>query len=572
MRSGRSFGILLGDMLIRLSVRNLAVVEAAEVGFGEGLNVITGETGAGKSVLMGALHLILGERADRSIIRTGENEASVCAVYELANPEPINRLLQEAELPECEDGTLILRRTLHVNGSGRVRVNDMPATAAFLRRLAPYLTDIHGPNDNLSLLDAGFQLRLLTAYAGAEKEAAVYSERWQTLRALHARLAELAGDPLLREEEIERLSEDIHTIEQAQLTEDDGEALLFRHAEAANAEEILSLGNGLILQLTDGENPITEQLMGLQRGLHDLSKLLPEASDWGNELSGAQVQLQELSRTIAERLSQIDANPEALAHLEARMAQVQRLRRRFGPTLEDVSQRLEEMKLRLESLSSVEDDIQKLNRDIAQAQEALQLAGEALRAKRLAAAPRLSQAITTELRDLGFAQASFPITLEPCAPTADGLDRICFSFEPNPGESARPLAAIASSGEIARVMLAVKVILAQHDGIPSLVFDEIDANIGGETGRRVGEKLQRLAQSTQILCITHQPQAAVYGEHHFCVTKTIEGERTVTQIVPLDTALRVNEIARMLGGLNFTSVTADHAREMLATAHPSLFR
>ncbi len=547
-------------------MRNLAVVEAAEVAFGEGLNVLTGETGAGKSVLMGALHLILGERADRSAIRTGALEATVSAVYELSAPEAVNAILRDAELPECEEGTLILRRSIHQNGSGRIRVNDQPATAMLLRRLAPYLTDIHGPNDNLSLLDAGFQLRLLTAYAGAGEALAAYKARWKTLQDLREALEALTGDPAMRDEEMARLEDEVAAIEAAQLTEEDGEALLARHAEAANAGEILSLGNALVDQLTDGEHPIIEELMGLQRVLHALSRLLPEASEWGNELSGAQVQLQELSRTIAVRLSQIDADPDAFERLEARLAQVQRLRRRYGPTLEDVLRRLEEARERLATLMGAEGEIARLKAEIASAEKALVAAGEVLRAQRISAAPRLSAAITAELQALGFAQASFPIDVLPIAPTAEGMDRVVFRFEPNPGESARPLAEIASSGEIARVMLAVKVILAQHDAIPTLVFDEIDANIGGETGRRVGEKLQRLAQGVQILCITHQPQAAVYGQHHFCVRKDVEGERTVTRIMKLSSDGRVDEIARMLGGAQFTSMTTEHAREMLQQA------
>ncbi len=550
-------------MLVRLAVRNLAVVEAAEVAFGEGLNVLTGETGAGKSVLMGALHLILGERADRSAIRTGESEASVSAVYELAQPEAVNAILREAALSECEEGTLILRRSIHQNGSGRIRVNDQPATATLLRRLAPYLTDIHGPNDNLSLLDGGFQLRLLTSYAGAGEALADYKARWKALQGLRAELEALAGDPAVRDEEMARLEDEIAAIEAAHLTEDDGEPLMTRHAEAANAGEILSLGNALVDQLTDGEHPIAESLMELQRVIHALSRLLPEASEWGNELSGAQVQLQELSRSIAVRLSQIDADPDAFERLEARLAQVQRLKRRYGPTLEDVLRRLEEARERLATLEGAEGEIARLKAAIAAAEKDLVAAGEVLRAQRKAAVPKLSAAITAELRELGFAQASFPIDVEAIAPTAEGMDRVVFRFEPNPGESARPLAEIASSGEIARVMLAVKVILAQHDAIPTLVFDEIDANIGGETGRRVGEKLRRLAKGVQIVCITHQPQAAVYGQHHFCVQKALEGERTVTRITQLSADERVEEIARMLGGAHFTSMTTDHAREML---------
>ncbi len=553
-------------MLVRLTVQNLAVVEGADVAFGPGLNVITGETGAGKSVLMGALHLILGERADRSIIRTGTNEATVCAVYELSDPAAVNTCLRAAELPECEDGTLILRRSIHQNGSGRIRINDFPATATLLRQLAPLITDIHGPNDNLSLLDESFQLRLLTEYAGAGEALSAYQAQWKHLQALRKELDTLAGDPAARDEEIERLKDEIEVIEAAGLTEEDGEALTERHREAANAGKILTLGTALVDQLTDGEHPLTEQLMALHRTLRDLSKLLPEASDWSNDLSGAQVQLQELSRTIAVRLSQITADPDAFERLEARIALVQRLRRRYGPTLEDVFQRLADARARLNDLAGAEESILKLKHAIADAEVAVHRAGEVLRQQRLAAAPLLSKAITEELRMLGFAQASFPIVLEATEPSADGMDRVTFHFEPNPGERARPLADIASSGEIARVMLAVKVILAQHDAIPTLVFDEIDANIGGETSRCVGEKLRTLAEKVQLLCITHQPQAAVYGQHHFRVHKVVEGERTLTHISPLSQDERIHEIARMLGGLNFTSVTTTHAQEMLRAA------
>lgn len=547
-------------------MRNLAVVEAAEARFGPGLNVITGETGAGKSVLMGALHLVLGERADRSAIRTGADEAAVSAVYELADTAAVDALLREAEIPPCEEGTLIIRRAILANGNGRIRVNDATATAALLRRLAPLLTDIHGPTDNLSLLDAGFQLRLLSAYAGAERETARYAERWEALQTLKARLREAEGEPGERRAETERLAEAIEDIRAVNPTEDDGVPLLERHKAAANAGEILSIGNALTERLSDGEGALTEQLMEVHRALRALGGLLPEAEAWGEELTAAQVALQELAKSISVRLSQIEADPEGLERLEARLGQIQRLRRKYGPTLADVLVYWEKAQARLAELNTLEGDLQALRGQIAEAEDALRAAGLALRGKRATAAPRLSAAITAELRELGFARASFPIALEPCEPGPTGMDRAVFSFEPNPGEAARPLADIASSGEIARVMLAVKVILARHDGTPTLVFDEIDANVGGETGRRVGEKLRRLAEATQVLCITHQPQAAVHGQTHFRVSKSVEGGRTVTRIERLAPEARADELARMLGG---GEAARRHAEALLAEARPT---
>jgi DNA repair protein RecN (Recombination protein N) len=479
----------------------------------------------------------------------------------------VDALLEELELPPCEDGILLLRRTLKADGTGKVRINDAPATAAALRKLAPSLTDIHGPDDNLTLLAPEFQLRLLTAYAGAEAEAAAYHQRWQALQALKADLLELTGDPERREYEITRLREMLADIDAVNPTEDDGDELTERHAQMANAEAILADGNALLDTLTDGDKPVAEQLVALHRPLRELTRILPEATAWSDELAEIQDRIQELSQAISVRLSAIDADPAALEQLETRMAQIQRLRRRYGPTLEDVLTHRDEARAKLEALADSETAIQDLTFAIERATEALLRAGEALRAKRLAAAPQLSAAITAELRDLGFLQASFPVQLDPLeVPSASGLDRVTFCFEPNPGESARPLAAIASSGEIARVMLAVKVILARHDAIATLVFDEIDANIGGETGRKVGIKLRQLAESTQILCITHQPQAAVYGSRHLRVRKAVQDGHTQTFIEPLNDEARATEIARMLGGEDFTPITRDHAIEMLRQA------
>lgn len=554
-------------MLARLSVRNLAVVENAEADFASGLNVITGETGAGKSVLMGALRLLTGGRADRTAIRTNATEASVSAVYEVDHAAELNAVLADLELPLCEDGILLLRRSLKCDGTGKVRINDAPATAAALRRLAPYLTDIHGPDDNLTLLAPEFQLRLLTAYADATAEQANYSEKWQTLKALKEELLELTGDPERRDYELTRLRETLADIDAVNPTEEDGDALTEQHAQVANAEAILADGNSLLNTLSEGDNPIATQLINLHRPLRDLARLLPEAATWGEALEDIQERIQELSRTISGRLASIDADPAALAQLESRLAQIQRLRRRYGPTLEDVLTHRQAARAKLEALADSESAIHDLKVAITRATQDLIAAGEVLRAKRLRAIPQLSAAITEELRDLGFNQASFPIQLEALdEPAPNGLDRVIFCFEPNPGESARPLAAIASSGEIARVMLAVKVILARHDAIDTLVFDEIDANIGGETGRKVGLKLRQLAEQVQIICITHQPQAAVYGQHHLRVRKAVNDGQTQTFIEPLDETARATEIARMLGGEDFTPITRDHAIEMLHQA------
>ncbi len=552
-------------MLEHLKVRNLAIVENADVHFSPGLNIVTGETGSGKSVLIGALSLVLGERADHGAIRTGTAELSVEAGFSISEPLPIDTVLADAGLPPCEEGQLLVRRIVSANGTGRCWINDSPATLATLRRLGENLIDMHGPYDHQSLLSPDFQLSLLDAFGHTGRERAAYGERfraWQDLRREREELeAESDGSV---EEEIDRLRFIVEEIDNAALTEEDGDSLIERHAEAANAEEIIQLGNAIVNGLTDDDASIFDGLAAIQQRLGELARILPEADAWHEEAEETAVRIQELSRTITDRLQRIEADPELLAQLEERLALVQKLKRKYGPSLEEIAACRDERKARLDKLLSKGARLAALTGEISAAETAARKAGEALTTVRAKAAAKLAKAITAELRPLGFAQSLFKVEISPREPVASGLDNVVFSFAPNPGEPAMPLRAIASSGEIARVMLAVKSVLAEQDSIPLLVFDEIDSNIGGEVGRAVGQKLRSLAKTHQIISITHLPQVAAYGETHFSVSKRVEGSRTHAFITPLDDKMRAQEIARMLGGSDFTSVTLEHAREMIA--------
>ena len=553
-------------MLSHLSVRNLAIVEEASVAFGEGLNIITGETGAGKSVLMGALDLVLGGRADKTLIREGAAEAWVEAAFQLADTRALDALLEAGGLPVCEEGALLVRRAVAASGAGRCLVNDAPATVQTLRRLGNLLVDIHGPYDHQSLLDADFQRDVLDAYGHCGGQAAAYAEAWQALKGLEARLAALQGDAAGFAAEMERLQFVAEEIERAGLSEADEEELVRRHAEAANAEQILAVGSAVAGALTEGEQPVFDLLAGVQAQLAELARLLPEAEAWRAEAQGAAVQLQELARAVGDRLSRIEADPGQLEELEGRMALVQRLKRKYGRTVAEVLEAGARCRARLDELASRAERAERLEGEIAAAAGCLRERAAALTKARERAAGRLARAITGELRDLGFLKAGFAVELAVCEPGPHGADEVTYGFAPNPGEPMRPLRAIASSGEIARVMLAVKAVLAAHDSIPVLVFDEIDANIGGEVGRAVGQKLRRVAETHQVVSITHLPQSAVYGRQHFVVSKEVVKGRTKMRIEPLDRAGRVDEIARMLGGKGLTSVIESHARELLASA------
>ncbi|MDD4102295.1 MAG: DNA repair protein RecN [Kiritimatiellae bacterium] len=551
-----------------MSVKNLAIVEEVRVNFGPGLNIITGETGAGKSVLMGSLDLVLGGRADKSAIREGASEAWVEACFNLSDTNAADTLLEQSGLPSCEEGTLLVRRSISISGSGRCLVNDAPATVQTLRKLGNLLVDIHGPNDHQSLLDQNFQRDVLDAYGHCGAVLTAYQVVWSDLKDMETRLRSLTGDSADIAAEIDRLQYIVDEINQAGLTESDETDLVQQHAEAANAEQILSLGGEIASALNDSDSSVFDLLVNIQTRLAELAHVLPAAAEWRNDLQGTAVQIQETGRAINELLSRIENDPDNLRRLEERMAAVQKLKRKYGHTVQDIIATRDKNEARLNDLATRTEQVERLQQEIAALKKHLADKAAALTVARTKAAGKLARAITAELHGLGFMKSGFAVDLAACEPAPEGADTVSFGFAPNPGEPMRALKAIASSGEIARVMLAVKTVLAAHDSIPVLVFDEIDANIGGEVGRSVGQKMRRVAESHQVISITHLPQSAVYGRQHFVVTKDVVKGRTKMQITALNTAGRVDEIARMLGGKGLTSVIESHARELLDSASP----
>lgn len=557
-------------MLERLSVRNLAVVEEADVAFGEGLNVVTGETGAGKSVLMGALSLALGARADAAAVRDGAKEARIEATFRISGAgteRAVGAFLEEAGLPPCEEGVLLVRRTIAAAGGGRVHVNDAASTVQTLRGLGRLLVDVHGPNDHQSLLEERFQRAVLDAYGRVQT--ADYDAAWAALAALRGQAAALREDGEDVAEACARLRDAVEELDAAQLTPEDEDELPARHAAAAHAAEILACATDATAALAEADDSAAAALVGAGARLREMARYHEAAEAWGEEVERLTVQVQELSREIADAVSRLDADPEALAALDARLSLVQRLKRKYRCA--DVAALLalrEERADRLAALEGRDARLRALADEIAAAEGRVAAAGARLTAARARAAEKLARQITHELRDLGFLKAGFGVGLAPRAPDASGCDAVDFQFAPNPGEPARPLRDIASTGETARVMLAVKAVVAEHDAIPVLVFDEIDSNIGGEVGRAVGEKLRAVAAHHQVVAITHLPQSAVYGARHLVVEKTVSGGRTRSAVRPLEGEARVAEIARMLGGASLTSVVEQHARELLAVAAP----
>jgi len=551
-------------MLSHLQIRNLAIVDHVEVEFRAGLNVITGETGAGKSMLADALNLVLGGRADKSVIRAGEAQCQVEAAFSLHDTTALDAVLDEVGIAPCEDGTLIVRRVISSTGAGRIIVNDAPATLQILKRLGTLLVDMHGPHEHQSLLDPAFQREVLDAYGHLENERDAYAETYRALLELQAERRRLDGPDQDTEARLDLLAFQIRELEEADLEHTDEEDLRQEHTRIANAARILELSDAVGCALLEDDASAFNALTIARRAIPELAELIPEGRDWQTEIESIAVQIKELAASVGSAARRTEADPERLQWLEDRMALLQKLKRKYGADIPAMQAFLEHARQQHADLAGRGMRIAQLDSQIADARQRMEKTGRLLTKSRTASSATLAKTITAQLRDLGFAHAHFTISVASAnAPGPDGMDVIDFEFAPNVGEPLRSLKDIASSGEISRVMLAVKAVLAEHDRIPVLVFDEIDANLGGEMGNAVGKKLAAVAASHQVLCITHLPQVAVHGTTHYVVSKAVHDGRTRTAIAPADGEARAEEIARMLGGRNLTSVTLRHAREML---------
>ena len=550
-------------MLRTLKIKNLALVDDVQVGFSEGLNVITGETGAGKSLLIGALRLLLGERADKSLIRTGESSCSVYAEFGLTDSVAIDAVLSDAGLELCDGGLLIIRRVI-TEASNKTTVNDEPVTLQLLKRLGAVLVDMHGPYDHQSLLDQSVQLSILDAFGRLDSAKAAYRSEYATYRAIQKQIDALNSDneeDLARQ--IEFLDYRVNEIDLANLTADEEDEVVEEHSAIANSQQLIELSNGAVNALMEGEGCAFDGLVGAQQCLNQLVKLLPDAQEWHDEIESTVTSVREVVRSIENLAAGIDSSPERMQWLDDRLTTYQTLKRKYGATVDEVLENSKLWNQQLADLRGRDRRCAELQIELDAAFRSLERVGEKLRQQRENVADQLSESITRELVDIGFEHGFFDVQINPCAPSPSGMDEVEFGFAPNAGEDMRPLRTIASSGEISRVMLATKAVLARQDQIPVLVFDEIDSNIGGEIGGAVGRKLAQVAECHQLICITHLPQVAACGTTHLAVSKKVEGGRTYTEVQLLDPESRPEEIARMLGGKDCTNVTLQHAKEML---------
>jgi DNA repair protein RecN (Recombination protein N) len=548
-------------MLVSLRIKNLALVDDLSIEFGEGFNAISGETGAGKSILIAALSLVLGDRADRDWIRTGADSCTVEAVFNIASVPSLSELLLNLGVEECQEDQLLLKRVFTNAGSNRQFANGSPTTIQGLKQIGEFLVDFHGPHEHQSLLKTEAQLRILDRFASLEKQRGEFSKSLRQLREIEEQKKALVMDEAEFQRQLDLLSHQVNEIEATRLKSDEDVEMEADYTLATNGQKLLDLVNRALDVLSEGDSPVTTTLSQAHKALRDLAAIDPRAAPLEESNVSLTSQLQELIRELSQYASKIEVDPDRLNFLNERMTLIQGLKRKYGKTLAEVIEFGKTAQEKLKQLQGREEQLSKLDSEFKSVRACMEKVALTLRAARQKAIPKLAQVVTKHLSDLGFAKSHFTAQLSTTEPNLLGMDAIEFRFAPNIGEPEKPLREIASSGEMARVMLALKTSLADQDEIPVLIFDEVDANVGGEVGNSVGEKMAHIGKRHQVLCITHLPQVAAYGATHFMVAKTVEKGRTVTQIQELGTEKRVQEIARMLGGKGDTAVK--HAKEML---------
>ncbi|BDS08090.1 DNA repair protein RecN [Oceaniferula spumae] len=535
-------------MLSLLKINNLALVDQLVWQLDTGLVGVTGETGAGKSVIVGALKLVLGERAEKSLIRTGEETCTVEAVFDLADAPVVNSILEDSGLDACDDGQLIVKRVIGLT-SNKQFINNSPATLAVLKSLGAYLVDLHGPHDHQGLLSTERQLSMLDAYAGATELGRDFRKAWRHWRSASDSLHNFQTAGVEGERELELLRHQLHEIDAAKPNPDEEEELETHYQRASNSSRLVELATGATNLLSAGEDTLMDRFGQLQKLCRDLEKLDPGLRETLEGVDRAVMELQEIDSGLIDYLDDLSTDPAELAALEERINTLETLKRKYGPGLDDVLVHRNEIADRLDSVENRAERLQELENEVAAARKLADAAGSKLSEKRRKAAPKLAKEIARHLKELGFKQAAFEVRLLPHRePEAGGLEGVEFEFGPNPGEPMKPLRQIASSGEISRVMLSVKSALADQDATPLMVFDEIDANVGGEIARAVGEKMARLGERHQVVAITHFPQVAAVAAHHFVVSKEVRDGRTCSQLVQVQDEDRIVELVRMLGG------------------------
>ncbi len=567
-------------MLQELDIENYAVVEKLRLRFRPGLNLLTGETGSGKSIVVDALSLLLGARAAAEVIRSGHQKARVAGIFDAASTPALTEMLSNGGIG-LEQGELIVEREILDNGKSRAYVNGRAVTISFLRDLAPALGDIHGQHEQQDLFSAVTQLAMLDAFAGTTETAAQAADIFRRWRQCEKRLSELRGNEAERLRLLDLYRFQQREIEDAKLEPGEEEQIEQERHILQNLSRIQLSAAAAYDALYDSSVSAATQVKAARRALEELERVDPAVRPLLDGLETARAQIEDASLEIRDYLDRLDPDPDRLERIEDRLAVIDKLKRKYGATLTNVVSYGEEVARKVEDLASNDRAIAEVEKQQREAAGAYEMLAAELSRKRRDAAARLQAQVGKELASLAMPKASFEIAVEPAEPgpagwTSSGADNVAFLVSANPGQPPRPLAQVASGGELSRITLALKTCLlggsekkgrAPAASTPrTLVFDEIDTGVGGRVAEAVGKRLKALAESHQVLCVTHLPQIAGFADAHYFVDKKEGRGQTFASVVELSPAERVEELARMLSGAQVTTAAVEHAREMIKTA------
>ncbi len=553
--------------LLSLHIRDFAIIHEIQVDFSTGFTVFSGETGAGKSILFDALGLVLGARADTAVVRDGAQRSDVSAIFDLSVNPAARAWLQEQGLddPDDDDSELVIRRQIQASGQSRAFINGAPAKLGQLKALSEHLIDIHGQHAHQSLLKPAAQRHLLDNFAQLSNELATVREANAALNEIEQKLERLAqGEDLSQRRELLRYQ--LNELDELEPSAEDFERLEHDFKIQAEAERLLHRAGRAHEQLYGGESSLYDQTQQVMQGLSEVSSFDPRFAEAHALCEQAQIQLKEAAGLCEDLVGEIEPDPQALQVLSERLDSYQNQARKHHTSPQALGELWQQMNVELEHLESSEQNLDQLNEHLKAARAEYDKASLDLSSKRQIGASKLAEAITTAVRPLGLAHARCEVAVAhnpQASPTAHGQDRIELRVAMNPGQSAGPLSKVASGGELARTSLAIQVVCLDQSPVPVLLFDEVDVGIGGAVAETVGRQLKALAAHYQVFCVTHQPQVAALADSHFQVSKQVENGQTRTAVDALNDESRIDELARMLGGVKITDQTRAHAQEML---------
>lgn len=550
-------------MLTSLKIENVAIIESAAIEFGCGLNVLTGETGAGKSIVIDSINAILGERTSREIIRTGAQSAKVYAVFEDVN-DTVRGVLDDNGI-ECDDGVLIMNRTINRDGKNTCRINGTPVTVSMLREIGRELIDIHGQHDNQSLLSPEKHCGFVDSFAGNSALRADYGEKYSSLCAIRSKLKKLTTDESSKSQRIDFLTYQIDELEKADITVGERDELKARKSLINNSQKVMESLN-IAYEALRADGAGIDMVSDAESEISNAAAYMESLGEASEKITDIRYELDDIAELVRDAMSEIDFDPSELDEIEERLDLLYRLSKKYGDTEEEMLDYLAKAQEELDNIAFSEEKVKELQRMEKEALAAAEEAARKLTESRKTAGKRLSEAICSELEFLDMPNVQFAVKCEDIGLTENGRDSIEFLISANVGEEPKPLAKIASGGELSRIMLAIKNVLAGTDGVDTMIFDEIDTGVSGRAAQKIAMKLRAVSKGRQVICVTHLAQIAAQGDVHLYISKSVADGKTYTNIKSLIEEERVAEIARIMGGMEITKLQLESAREMLESA------